>query len=393
MLVSDRRSSSSVHFVNPGKIGIYGFGALVVTFYELLRGDYIIGKGNSLTTSAFRENPVLRSKRHDKDQIEEEDITDNFFKDLVESYKSGSLPEVVIVAPNPDRLMGFTQDFVNYIEFLVKEHILDTEKTVPVFVIASNGIFDGEFREQLGRALADSTILDGSSLKVKQKLMGRIIRMTAYQAGKREGTGGKAIYEVMPKGNAAIAGGEASVRKRLKDILLERGYPDIEDAGNSAERIEFIKAIYNLMANAALLAFIVDEKGKPRHLITGNILPDSKSCIKDVSCFAHSLGGAAFNIGKRRGLFPKEERFDYILEKHIYPVLKKYEYVPHSSLQLFHQKLRDRVLEERLLPLEENLVSTLVYIAEKEKMREEKEVLLQLQTMILNCFHRANYLL
>jgi hypothetical protein len=67
--------------------------------------------------------------------------------------------------------------------------------------------------------------------------------------------------------------------------------------------------------------------------------------------------------------------------------------VPHSSLQLFHQKLRDGVLEERLLPLEENLVSTLVHIAEKEKMREEEGVLLQLQTMILDCFHRANYLL
>ncbi len=390
MLISDRRSSSPVHFFNRGKIGIYGFGALVVTFYKLLQGDYIIGKRNSLTTSAFQEKPVLRSKRYDKDHVEEEDITDNFFKDLAESYKSGSLPEVVIVAPNPDRLTGFTQDFVNYIKFLAKEHILDIEKTVPVFVIASNGIFDGEFRKQLGRALDSSTILDGLSLKVKRKLMGRIIRMTAYQAGKREGTGSKAIYEVMPKGNVTIAGGEASVRKRLKDILLERGYPDIEDAGNSAERIEFIKAIYNLMANAALLAFIVDENGSPRHLITGNILPDSKSCIKDVSDFAHSLGGATFNIGKRRGLFPEEERFDYILEKHIYPVLKKYEYVPHSSLQLFHQKLRDRVLEERLLPLEENLVSTLVHIAEKEKMREEEEVLLQLQTMILDCFRRAS---
>lgn len=393
MLISDRRSSSPVHFFNQGKIGIYGFGALVVTFYKLLQADCIIGKGNSFTTSAFQENPVLRSKRYDKDHVEEEDITDNFFKDLAESYRSGSLPEVVIVAPNPDQLMDFTQDFVYYIEFLAKEHILDLKKTVPVFVIASNGIFDGEFREQSGSALANSTTLGGLSLKVKRKLIGRIIRMTAYQAGKREGTGSQAIYEVMPKGNVTIAGGEASARKRCSEILLKRGYPDIEDAGNSAERIEFIKAIYNLMANAALLAFIVDEKGSPRHLITGNILPDSKSCIKDVSDFAHSLGGATFNLGRQRGLFPEEERFDYILEKHIYPVLKKYEYVPHSSLQLFHQKLRDGVLEERLLPLEENLVSTLVHIAEKEKMREEEGVLLQLQTMILDCFHRANYLL
>lgn len=377
--------------LNSGKVGIYGFGALVVTLYKLLNGDCIIGKVNSHTTQDFRMDPVLRLMMHNKDHVEEEDITGNFFRDLADSATNGGLPEVVIVAPNPDQLMDFIRDLVDYIEFLVRKTAFMAGKMVPAFVIASNGIFDGEFREWLCTALDSSVILNGLSLKIKREITGRIIRMTAYQAGKREGTGSKAVYEVMPKGNVVIAGGKATVRERVKAIFIERGYPDIEDAGESAERVEFIKAIYNLMANAALLAFIAGEEGEARHLVTGSILPYSKFCIKDVSDFAHKVGETTFNIGKRRRLFPEEERFNYILERHIYPVLKKYETVPHSSLQLFHQKLREGKLGERLLPLEENLISTLVDIAEREMMLEEKEVLLQLKTMILDCFRRANH--
>ena len=386
-----KSSPSSILSFNSGKIGIYGFGALVVTFYKLLRGDYIIGRRNSITTLAFRANPVLRSKKHNSREVEEEDIQGKFSKDLIDSFNKGSLPEVIIIAPNPDQLVDSIADLVDYFKFLTKEHMLHIEKMVPVFVIVSNGIFDRDFREQLRGSLDSSTILDKFSLRVRQEFMDRIIRMTAYQAGKREGTGNKAIYEIMPKGNVIIAGGKASVRERLKIILLERGYPDCEDAGESAERIEFIKAIYNLMANAALLAFIVDEKGEPKQLVTGNILSDSRFYIKEISDFAHRVGEATFNIGKRRKLYLEGEDVDYIFKEHIYPVIKKYEYVPHSSLQLFYQKFKDRQLEERLLPLEENLVSTLVRIAEKEEMREERDVLIQLQVKILNCFHRAIY--
>lgn len=374
---------SKLNVLKKGKIGILPHGALTMAFFYHLggcsTGDYIIAKGNSLS---FNE---LASQGHINLEVDGErkivDTKNILFKNLVTCYQTTGLPEVLIVAPLTDQLEIFVEDLIGLLEEFDKEGYFHSksmlEQVMPIFVVASNGIFDKRLRELIMSRIDTTDKLKDMPEDIKRAVIGRIIRGIAIQGGERT----QQVYRPGVKGSIHIAGGMMDARKRVKQIFeIERGFPTL--VHNNPEEEELKKAILSVAGNAVTLAYILNKDGDFQDIRMGNLLQEP---LKE---YTEEICRAVYNVSVKMGHF-KSVSFKVIWKDCLASIAAQYFNHRNSSVQQFIERLKKRTLKQELLPTEASLFDFLITRAEKEGLAIEKEALIDLKNKILANFKAA----
>src|SRR5258705_8703365 len=225
---SENRGGSALR---TGTIGILPAGALGVSlFYQLtnrlqnLRGDvYFVARTGSSSAAALSAGHKLRIA--DATGLREIDATRLLKPDLLACAESGDLPEVLIVCPNPDQLLGVITNLEELLERAYQHGELE-QFPLPIAVLSSNGIYYQRLRQIFIEKLEEATLL-GRLPDLWPDLMPRIVsgflRGVTIQTGLREGSGGDAIYHPGPRGITRLAGGDTSSRERCCRVLAGKG--------------------------------------------------------------------------------------------------------------------------------------------------------------------------
>ena len=373
-------------FLIKGSIGILPSGALGVSlFYHLtkqlqqLDGQvYFLERRGSASAETLRKSGEIAIATPSGIQSLS---TDMILKpDLLTCYQSGFLPEVVLVCPNPDQLLGAITTIVELLVQLYEQgQLLQPASSLPLFVLCPNGIYFQRFRQIFIEKIEEATLFgrlpdlwpDNISQVVCQLLRGVTI-----QTGVREGSGSKTIYRPGPRGRTQIAGGDAISRSRCCQVLAGRGGWFEEAPNSSATRLEFDKALVNLTGNFLGQLYAINSKGCFQALTIREILESSHQ--NDIRELAYRV----FQVGQMVKVYGLEEDFEVIFQQLMETCLVHASHVP-SSLQWVDMKLRLGTLEPQLTPTEAWLVVPLIRYAKASGLEDTANYFEKLQSQLV----------
>jgi hypothetical protein len=361
--MKDARTTALVR----GSVGILPAGALGVGFFHHLTelsgrldGSVVfLDRPGSSSSRAMHAAGGLRLRTGDGAERRLEGRT-VLGGNLVDRLVLGAVPDVVIVTCNPDQLLEFVTHFV---EFVCEGHarfgLERADAWLPAVLLAPNGIYFQRLRLVCGEKLEEAAVfgrLPPLWPDHLEMLLGRLLRGVTMQTGVREGSGGDAVYRPGPAGHTKVGGGDANVRRRIVAVLAGRG-ASIEDAGPARPtRLEFDKALINLVSNLLGQLLAVDARGAFAPLEVEEILArasDGRSL---------ELARHLFAVGRAVGAYGKEESPEGIHETMTAASLVNRRHVP-SSLQYLGLALRAGTLRPRLTPTEQWLIEPLVRYA------------------------------
>lgn len=302
---------------NKGNIGILPAGALGVGFFYHLTGKlkywsdgsvYLLERQGSKSAKALRQNGKI-----DIDTPEgiKSLSTEEILKpDLLTCFRSGFLPEVVLICPNPDQLLDTITTIVELLVLLYEEgEISSPNESLPLFVLASNGVYFQRFRQIFIEKIEEATLfarLPDLWPDIIPQIVCRLLRGVTIQTGLRIGSGTKTIYRPGLRGRTQIAGGNPSTRERCVSILTERGGWFEEAANSSATRLEFDKALVNLAVNLLGQLLAIDSQGNFTTLTVGEILDSAnQSRIR-------GLVNRVFRVGQMVKVYDLQEDVEVI---------------------------------------------------------------------------------
>lgn len=361
--------------VRPGTIGILPAGALgVALFYQLTReltsND---GKVFFLERAASSSAEALRAKGEliisGEAKLHHVPTANLLRCDLLTAFEQNDLPEVLLLCPNPDQLPGILIEVVRLLERMNERSELTPEFEFPILVLSSNGIYFQRLRQQFIERLEESTLLGRLPdlwPDLMPRIIGHLLRGVTIQTGVRDGVGAQAIYHPGPRGITRLAGGEQSVRARACELLCSRGGWFELAEHSSATRLEFDKAMVNLIANLLGQLHAIDADGNFRPLR-----------VKQIATGEHAeeirvLTRHVFEIGRAVKAYSANESFDAILQSVLVTTHQHDEHVP-SSLQWLGLRLRQGQLEPKLTPTEEWLLDPLIRYAHAAGLHESGE--------------------
>jgi hypothetical protein len=362
----------------PGSIGILPPGALGVAFFyhltqnltRLDRPILFLGLSGSQTIKSFKTAGIIRIR--DQSRVRHLPIADRIIVDLQAAYESARLPEVVLIATNPDQLFSVVDDMIALLERLHEDHLLEQEPLpFPSFIFCANGIYFQRLRQVFVEKLEESTLLGRLPdlwPNLMPKIVGRMMRGVTIQPGLRDGTGSSAIYQPGDSAVTKIAGGDATERKRCVDLLQETGaWFDLESV-LSPTRIEFDKAILNLTGNLLGIIYSTDDEGDFKPLNVGQIFASEHR--DDVQ----ELAGVVLRIGKSVKAYGANESLERITADldRIGDTLR--DHIP-SSLQYVSMLLSRGQLKGECTPTEEWLLQPLIKYAEAAGLHESSAYL------------------
>jgi hypothetical protein len=195
---------------------------------------------------------------------------------LAACASGGLLPEVLLVCTNPDQLLPALDPCVAVLEREGTVGGLRPEAIpLPLVVLCANGIYFQRVRQVFIERLEEATLL-GRLPDLWPHLMpaivGRLMRGVTIQTGVRDGNGPDAVYRPGPPGLTRIAGGDAVLRRRAVEILARLGgvFELVEE--HSPTRVEFDKALVNLVANLLGQLAAIDAEGRFTLLTVGEVL-------------------------------------------------------------------------------------------------------------------------
>ena len=122
-----------------------------------------------------------------------------------------TLPEIVLLCPNPDQLPGILNTVVQLLERMNEHGELTPEFELPTLVLSSNGIYYQRLRQQFIERLEESTLLGRLPdlwPDIMPRIVGRLLRGVTIQTGVRDGIGADAVYHPGPRGITRLAGGD-----------------------------------------------------------------------------------------------------------------------------------------------------------------------------------------
>ena len=369
-----------------GNIGILSTGALGVSlFYHLtnqlqdLEGKvYFLERPNSSSGIALRKAGKIIIVYP---QGQQSFSTDIWLKpDFITCYKSGYLPEIVLICTNPDQLLAIISGVVDLLVLIYeREGFESLYNSLPLFVLCSNGIYFQRFRQVFIEKLEEATLfgyLPDLWPTIMPQIVGHLLRGVTIQTGIREGHGTNTIYRPGFSGKTVITGGDAETRERCHQILASRG-AWFENGGLiSATRLEFDKALINLTFNLLGQLYSIDAQGKFTRLTVGQILQAEN--IHQI----RELAGQVFRVGKGVKVYQKNESYEVILQQFLETCKPHQDHIP-SSLQWVDIKLRLNELEAKVTPTESWLIEPLMRYAKACQLEETAEYFQSLKEQLI----------
>jgi hypothetical protein len=347
-----------------GAIGILPAGALGVSlFYHLtakLRNlseqVYFVARAGSASSQALSAHEKLRIA--DAQGLHE--LTAGYLlkPDILACSPRAELPEVLIVCPNPDQLLGVITNCVELLEAAYERGQLE-RLPFPIIVLSSNGIYYQRLRQIFIEKLEEATLLGRLPdlwPDLMPRIVGRFLRGVTIQTGLREGSGPDAIYRPGPPGITRLAGGDAASRARSCQLLAGRGGWYELALNSSATRLEFDKGIINLATNLLGQLYAIDEAGNFTLLTVEQIVtPEHEAEIR-------RLAAEVFAVGQAVRAYGPADQFESV-----YGALRETldlhrAHVP-SSLQWVGLRLRTGELGTDLTPTESWLLDPLIRYA------------------------------
>jgi hypothetical protein len=347
-----------------GAIGILPAGALGVSlFYHLTRqlsdpGEavWFVARQGSPSSHALSAQQKLRIA--DARGLHEVPAGHLLKPDILACTARGELPEVLIVCPNPDQLLGVITSFVELLELAYERGELE-QLPFPIIILSSNGIYFQRLRQIFIEKLEEATLLGRLPdlwPEMMPRIVGRFLRGVTIQTGLREGSGADAIYRPGPPGITRLAGGDAVNRQRSCALLAGRGGWYELAVNSSATRLEFDKGIINLATNLLGQLYAIDEAGNFKPLTVEQIVsPEHEAEIR-------LLAAEVFAVGQAVKAYAPADQFD-VLYRSLRETLDLHrEHVP-SSLQWVGLRLRTGELAAELTPTETWLLDPLIRYA------------------------------
>ena len=369
-------------------IGILPAGALGVSlFYHLtrelreIREDvFFIARTGSASAKELSRGHTLRIA--DDRKTHEIDATELLKGDLLSC--AADLPEVLIVCPNPDQLLGVITDLVQLLEGAYERGELE-QLPMPIVVLSSNGIYYQRLRQIFIEKLEEATLLGRLPdlwPDMMPRIVGRFLRGVTIQTGLREGSGAGAIYRPGPRGITRLAGGDQAVRERCCAMLADRGAWVELAVNSSATRLEFDKGIINLATNLLGQLYAIDEAGRFTLLRVEEIVaPEREPEIQ-------RLASEVFAVGRAVRAYSKTDEFEQIYKPLRETLDLHRSHVP-SSLQWVGLRLRTGELAEELTPTENWLLEPLIRYARSAGLEQSAEYFEELKRRLLRKLLKA----
>jgi hypothetical protein len=347
-----------------GAIGILPAGALGVSlFYHLTRevqdipsDVYFVartGSGSGRDLAAAHKLRVTDAKG-----VREIDASNLFKSDLLACADRGELPEVLIVCPNPDQLLGVITNLVELLERAYERGELE-QLPCPIVILSSNGIYYQRLRQIFIEKLEEATLLGRLPdlwPDIMPRIVGRFLRGVTIQTGLREGSGSGALYRPGPRGITRLAGGDTTNRERALHLLSAKGGWYELALNSSATRLEFDKGIINLTTNLLGQLYAIDDAGNFKPLTVEQILhPDREPEIR-------RLAAEVFAVGQAVKAYARTEDFEQVYRPLRETLDLHRSHIP-SSLQWVDLRLRTGELAAELTPTEMWLLDPLIRYA------------------------------
>lgn len=291
-----------------GTVGILPAGALgVAFFYHLTAGltpaalaarrVRFLPRPGSTSTGALRAGGVLHvagpgNARHAVP------LGDALLDHPLVGPDRGELPEVLLVCPNPDALLGVVS-------------ALAVLPALPIVVLSANGIYFERVRQMFAEKLEEAALF-GRSPRHGPDGVGRLLRGVTLQTGTREGVGAGAVYRPGPRGCTRLAGGDPPARAHAVELLSGLGGWFEAVADLSPTRLEFDKALLNLSTNVLGVFLAVDvNTGAVRALNVGEMVaPAQHGALRELAGHVLAVGRAVGAYGPKMTV---EAATEYIL--------------------------------------------------------------------------------
>ena len=356
-----------------GTIGISPPGALGVSLFyhlthQLARVDGSVcffERAGSTSAESLREQGRILIA--DARQVHEVPTAHLLKPDLLASYDAGWLPEILLICPNPDQLLGVITTGVELLERIHERGELQGDSMpMPVIVLSSNGIYFQRLRQIFLEKLEEATLLGRLPdlwPDLMPRIVGRFLRGVTIQTGLREGSGAASLYRPGPKGITRLAGGDARVRERCCQVLVEHGGWFELAAHSSATRLEFDKAMVNLATNLLGQLYAIDDSGRFSPLRVEQIM------VAEHEAEIQELTRHVFRVGQAVKVYGRLEDFGEAYEKVLESCRLHATHVP-SSLQWVGLNLRLGRLEPALTPTETWLLDPLIRYARSAGLDE-----------------------
>lgn len=295
-------------------IGILPAGALGVAFYHHLteagRRDsdlFFLDRPDGGRSTSLRRAKHLHVEYDGAEHLLP--VAGRFAGGMIECYAEGRLPELILVAVNPDQIDSLLGAMVLLLEWMRDEGALETgQPAFPHFLFVSNGIYFNHTRyrfiELLERSIMEGRLPDLWPT-VAPQLVCRLLRGPTMQSGRRDGDGTEAVYRPGHNGLTLISGGDAAGRQRAYELLAGHGAP-VQIAPQSPVSIELRKALVNLICNLFGVLYSIDpDEGFQPRTIGEIIAPEHHPEFL-------ALGEHVYSIARAIRAVPADTRFDAI---------------------------------------------------------------------------------
>ena len=263
------------------EVGIVPAGALGVSFFHHLTGElsrrdgsvYFLERDGSASAAELRAAGSL-SIEH-RGRREDLPIAPLLKPDLLGCASGDGVPEVLLVCPNPDQLLPLLTPCVTLLERAFQSGSVDPSRIpMPQLVLCSNGIYFQRIRQVFLEKLEEATLL-GRLPDLwpdwMPAIVGRLMRGVTIQTGIRDTVGGRTLYRPGPPGITRLAGGNRSDRHRVHQVLSNHGgLWDLSDTATPT-RVEFDKAMVNLVANLLGQLAAIGEDGRFQMITVGEV--------------------------------------------------------------------------------------------------------------------------
>ena len=386
----------------PAAVGILPPGALGVAFFHHLTGgldDTVLAErprrvffverpGGSASAGALRDAGEIQVQPlGDGGAPRRVRLDDGGLDDLAARAGEGRLPEVLLVCPNPDQLLGALSEGVRLLEVAHRRRPLAlavTEGTLafPLVVLCANGIYFQRVRQIFIEKLEESALfgrLPDLWPDLMPHVVNRLLRGVTIQTGVREGSGPGTLYRPGARGRTLVAGGNARTRSRAVEILAGLGgWFEVAAEGVTATRLEFDKALINLTGNLLGQIHSIDERtGAFRALTVGEVFSNPRSADE-----ARVLAGHIIAIGQAVRAYGAEEAPGPIIEN-VFATLRAHGGHTPSSVQYVGLGLAQGTLRAEVPPTESWLLDPLAQYARSAGLEESERYLESLKVRLV----------